>query len=154
MTPFNLIQVSGSPIEKIVQQFEVNQDKGITSFEALERLRRYGANAIIIQGKKRWWRELLSHFNSPLIILLVAASIISFAVSETLDATIIVVMLLMSVLIDYFREREANNAAEKLQLKVKTKALVIRDGSEKEILFQELVPGDIVLLRPDRKSVV
>ena len=150
MTPFNLIQVSGSQIEKILQQFEANQDKGITSFEALERLKRFGANAINIQGKKRWWRELLSHFNSPLIILLVAASIISFAVSETLDATIIVVMLLMSVLIDYFRERQASNAAEKLQLKVKTKALVIRDGSEKEILFQDLVPGDIVLLRPGK----
>lgn len=150
MIPSTLIQASGSSIETILNQFETNQESGITSQEALERFSRVGPNSIVTQSKKIWWIELLLHFNSPLIILLLVASIISYVVSETLNATVILVMLLMSVLIDFFREREARNAAEKLQLRVKTKAVVLRDGTEKEVLIQELVPGDIVLLHPGK----
>lgn len=150
MNPSTLIQASGSSIEKNLNQFETNQESGITSQEALERFSRAGPNSIVTQSKKIWWIELLLHFNSPLIILLLVASIISYVVSETLNATVILVMLLMSVLIDFFREREARNAAEKLQLRVKTKAVVLRDGTEKEVLIQELVPGDIVLLHPGK----
>ena len=150
MTPSTLIQASGSSTENILNQFETDQETGITSQEALDRVKRLGPNSIVTQSKKIWWIELLLHFNSPLIILLLVASIISYVVSETLNATVILVMLLMSVLIDFFREREARNAAEKLQLRVKTKAAVLRDGTEKEVLIQELVPGDIVLLHPGK----
>lgn len=150
MNPSTLIQASGSSIEAILNQFETNQESGITSQGALERVKQFGPNSIVTQSKKLWWIELLLHFNSPLIILLLVASIISYVVSETLNATVILVMLLMSVLIDFFREREARNAAEKLQLRVKTKASVLRDGTEKEVLVQDLVPGDIVLLHPGK----
>lgn len=150
MTPSSLIQVSGSSIEKALQEFGADQLSGLTSLEALGRVKKLGPNSIVTQIKSLWWIELLSHFNSPLIILLLIASIISYVVAETLNATVILVMLLMSVLIDFFREREARNAAEKLQLRVKTKASVLRDGTEKEVLVQDLVPGDIVLLHPGK----
>jgi Mg2+-importing ATPase len=150
MSPSTLTQASGSSVEKILKQFEADQVSGITSQEALERVRLMGPNSVVSQSKKIWWIELLLHFNSPLILLLLVASIISYVVAETLNATVILVMLLMSVLIDFFREREARNAAEKLQLRVKTKAAVLRDGTEKEVLIQELVPGDIVLLHPGK----
>lgn len=150
MNPSTLIQASGSSIENILNQFETDQESGITSEEALDRVKRLGPNSVVTQSKKICWIELLLHFNSPLIILLLVASIISYVVSETLNATVILVMLLMSVLIDFFREREARNAAEKLQLRVKTKASVLRDGTEKEVLIPELVPGDIVLLHPGK----
>ncbi|MGH2565074.1 MAG: HAD-IC family P-type ATPase, partial [Ginsengibacter sp.] len=85
-------------------------------------------------------------FKSPLVILLLIAAIISFSVAETINASIIIVIVLASVATDFFQERDARNAAEKLKQIVKVKAAVVRDGAEQEILPADLCIGDIILL--------
>jgi Cation transport ATPase len=92
------------------------------------------------------WKELLQHFKSPLVILLLIAAVISFSVAETINASIIIVIVLASVAIDFFQERDARNAAEELKHLVKVKATVVRDGSELEIPLQDICIGDIILL--------
>lgn len=125
---------------------QTDMEKGLTSNEATVRLNQFGPNTIVTSKIKSEWLELLSHFKSPLILILLAASIVSYSLGETINASIIVAMLLIGVAIDYFQERDARNAAEKLKQTVKTKVTVIRDGEEKDIPPENLCIGDVVAL--------
>lgn len=132
--------------EGVTTEMQTNIEKGLTDTEVADRLNQNGPNTILTNKIRNEWLELLSHFKSPLILILLAASIVSFSLGETINASIIVVMLLTGVAIDYFQERDARNAAEKLKQTVKTKVTVIREGIEKDILPEELCTGDLVLL--------
>ena len=137
---------SSKSFEDVCIHLKSDVEKGLSSTEARNRLLNDGLNIIPYHKKSAWWKELLQHFKSPLILILLIASIISFAVSETLNASIIVFMIMISVGIDFFQERDARNAAQKLQVLVKTKVIVLRDGSEVEILHENICIGDVLLL--------
>jgi Mg2+-importing ATPase len=144
--PDILKAVTEKSAEQVVILLETNEDKGLTKAEAAKRLKKYGLNIITAHKKTAWWKALLQHFKSPLVILLLVATIISYSVGETINASIIFVMVLVSVAIDFFQERDAGNAAEKLKQVVKSMVTVLRDGKEQEILPQQLCVGDIILL--------
>lgn len=142
----NLQHIASQIEEEVVSDFSSDKLKGLSSKEATGRLKKFGLNIIPSHKKSAWWKELLQHFKSPLIILLLIAAAISFSVAETINATIIIITVMASVAIDFFQERDASNAAEKLKQAVKSKATVVRDGVEQEILSQDVCIGDIVLL--------
>ncbi len=122
-----------------------SQARGLTSVEAKDRLKRYGAN--VIQEKKWTALNLLaSQFKSPLVLILVFAAIVSFSVQEWLDALIILAILLGSTLLGFQQEYSANRTTEKLKRRVAVQSKVWRDGQETLTLTSNLVPGDIVLL--------
>ena len=129
---------SSKSFEDVCIHLKSDLEKGLSSTEARNRLLKDGLNTIPYHKKTAWWKELLQHFKSPLIVILLIASIISFAVSETLNASIIVFMIMISVGIDFFQERDARNAAQKLQVLVKTKVIVLRDGIEVETLHENI----------------
>lgn len=131
---------------QVLSALQTNAVKGLSATEAASRLKQYGPNTIAANKKSVWWHDLLRHFKSPLIVLLLIATLISFTAGESINAVIIFSIVLASVGIDYFQERGAGNAAEKLKQAVKSMAACIRDGNEQEILPQDLVVGDIVLL--------
>ena len=133
-------------IEDIILELKTNIKNGLSTVESKNRLIQFGLNIIPIHKKIAWWQELLVHFKSPLIILLLIASIISIFLSEALNASIIFVMVLLSIGIDFFQERDARNAAEKLQDIVKTKVTVLRDGVVQEAQTMDIFPGDIIHL--------
>jgi Mg2+-importing ATPase len=150
VTNYSLAQLSATTTIEVVNYFNSNEKNGLSEKEAGQRLNQFGKNII---GKHKGRNELLvllSHFNSPLIIILLIASVVSFSVGETINASIIVIMLLMGVVIDYWQEHDARNAAEKLKQTVKTKVTAIRDGIEKEIVPDELCAGDVLLLYAGR----
>lgn len=124
--------------------------QGLSSAEAASRLNSLGANKLATYGRRNEFLVLLLHFRSPLVIILLSAAVISMSMGETINAAIIILMVFMSVVIDYFQERDARNAAEKLQQQVKFRVLVIRDGIEKNIIPEELVPGDVIRLNSGR----
>jgi Mg2+-importing ATPase len=142
----SLKDFSSKSFEDVCFYLKSDIEKGLSSSEAGNRLLKDGLNTIPYHKKTAWWKELLQHFKSPLIIILLIASIISFTVSETLNASIIVFMIMISVGIDFFQERDARNAAQKLQILVKTKVIVLRDGIETETLHENICIGDILML--------
>jgi Mg2+-importing ATPase len=77
--------------------------------------------------------EWLRQFKSPLILILITATLISFSLGETINASIILFIILVSVVIDFYPERDARNAAERLKESVKNKATIIRNNHEEEI---------------------
>lgn len=120
--------------------------KGLSQAEASERLKRWGPNELT--KRKRYATILLffSKFSSPLILILLAASLISAFLGEITNFIIIATIVAASGIIDFFQEYHAENAARKLARRVATTATVMRNGQKQEILLGNIVPGDIILL--------
>jgi len=121
-------------------------DIGLTTAEAKRRLEQYGSNEIIQLKKKSAPLEFLSHFKSPVTIILVIAAIISAFVGDPVDAGIILFIVIVSVSLDFTQEFRAEKAAEALRKRVLTSATTFRDGSKVDVEVSELVPGDIILI--------
>src|SRR6478735_2368651 len=126
----DLALIASESPEKISSALDTDFLKGLGTAECNIRLRKNGPNVITPHKKVAEWKNMLRHFKSPLIILLLIATGISYSVGETFNATIIFIIVLSSVMIDFFQERNAGDAAEKLRDLVKTKAIVIRDNKE------------------------
>jgi len=138
--------LASSAGKEVVEKLETNEQDGLSEAEAAKRILQFGENLIVAEKRRNSLFELLRHFKSPLILILITATIISYSLGETINASIILFIILSSVAIDYYQERDARNAAERLKESVKNKATVIRNSKEKEIFHEKLVPGDIILL--------
>jgi P-type Mg2+ transporter len=119
--------------------------EGLASTEAAERLRRLGRNSLEAE-ERSWTHVLLNQVKSPLVLLLVFAAIASSLTGEWVDANIVLVIVLASVVMGFSRELSAERASKALQARVQTRANVLRDGAPTRVPLEEVVPGDIVLL--------
>jgi Mg2+-importing ATPase len=119
---------------------------GLAAAEAAERLARYGANVLKPRRDAGVFALFLAQFKSPLILILIFAAGMAFFLGETTNATIILVIVLLSGALGFWQERGAANAVKKLLAIVQMRASVMRDGSAVSIPSDEVVPGDIVNL--------
>ena len=123
--------------------------KGLTTAEALERAKK-GRN-VLTQGKKKsLFSVIVEQFASPLLLLLVAASVISIMTGEVVDGIIIIVVVLANVIIGTVQELSAEKSVEALRRINASTAVVIRDGVETEIPAADLVVDDYVILEAGR----
>ena len=134
------------PPEELQRQLNTKQE-GLDEGEAQERLKQYGANLLEARKKSYPLLLLLSQFKSPIILLLVFAAGLSIYLHQVADASIILVIIFISGLLGFWQERSAADAVAKLLAIVQIKASVLRGGSQKEVPVEEVVPGDIVVLR-------
>lgn len=88
----------------------------------------------------------LQQFQSPLVLLLLAAALLSFALGDKTDATIVLCVLLMSTFLGFWQEHRAADAVAELLALVRTKSDVLRDGDELRIDTDSVVDGDVVIL--------
>ena len=124
-------------------------NKGLTTAEALERAKN-GRN-VLTQGKKKSLAAIiLGQFASPLLLLLIAAAVISIVTGELIDGIIILVVVLANVIIGTVQEVSAAKSVEALKQINASTAVVIRDGVQKEIPAADLVVGDYVILEAGR----
>ena len=119
---------------------------GLSAPEAARRLAECGPNRFV-DTSRRWlgW-EFLAHFRNPLVLILLAASVVSAASGEPTNAAIIATIVLLSVTLDFVQEFRANAAAERLRQSVRLQARVWRDGRLSEIPVTDVVPGDEVIM--------
>ena len=120
--------------------------RGLESEEAKKRLRLYGPNRIEAVRKERWYAILLRQFTDVLILILLVAAAISFAIGEIGDAVTILAIVVLNGILGFVQEYKAEKAIEALQKMLSPRCRAVRDGEEREIDASELVPGDIVLL--------
>jgi P-type Mg2+ transporter len=121
-------------------------DAGLSQQDAKQRLSQYGANSLTKKHKSNALTLLLNQFKSPIILILIFAAGLSIFLRDAADAIIILAIVIISGLLGFWQERGASNAVEKLLALVQVKATVLRDGIEREIPHEDVVPGDIVLL--------
>ncbi len=140
----NLQYYSSGKINSILDELST-QKTGLSSEEAERRLKEQGHN-ILVEKKQNIFFVFLSQFKSPLILLLLIAAIISFFIQNVTEGIIILFIMLLGVMLDFFQEYSANKAMIKLLEAVEITATVIRDGKKKEISMKNLVVGDMIFL--------
>jgi Mg2+-importing ATPase len=119
---------------------------GLTQEEAERRRELYGPNDISQTRKQPLIIRFLAHFKNILVLILLFAAIISVFVGDIEAAAIIITIVIASVILDFYQENKAGNAAELLRQKIISYATVIREGRRYELPLLELVPGDIISL--------
>jgi len=124
---------------------------GLSEDEVKKRRQQFGLNKLPEEKPYSNIKLFLRQFQSPLILILIFAGIITLFLEEYTDATIIFSAVILNTVVGYIQENKASKALMKLKKILKVKAVVFRNENEKEILQEELVPGDIVFLKPGNK---
>ena len=123
---------------------------GLTEEEACERLEIFGPNEVAQEHGNQWLHRLWVAIRNPLVILLSVLAIVTFATAEEssdyISGALMVLMVILGVSLRFVQETRADNAAAKLKAMIKVTATVLRDGQQKEVPLQNLVPGDVVKL--------
>jgi len=119
---------------------------GLTAAEAAIRLRRDGPNSLGGEGRRGPLRVLVSQFASPLVIILIIASVVSVVVGDKVEASVILAIVGMSALLGFVQEARSEAAVAALQARLAVRATVLRDGKQQEIQIREVVCGDVVIL--------
>jgi len=134
------------PVEDVCKELGVTKD-GLSGQKAKEKLSEFGPNSIKPLKSNSTLQLLIAQFKSPIIIILFFAIGLSFFLKDTVDAIIILTIVLISGLLGFWQEHGANDAVSKLLEVVKIKSVVLRDGKSVTVPVEDLVPGDVVLLK-------
>ncbi|MGB2767246.1 MAG: cation-translocating P-type ATPase [Propionicimonas sp.] len=119
---------------------------GLTTLEAAARLDSWGPNELQASRRVSPWRILLEQFKNVLILILLAATALSFVLGHGVESVVIAVIVLFAVLLGSVQEFRAERAIEALREMAAPTATVLRDGRETQLPTKDLVPGDVVVL--------
>src|SRR5690242_12617652 len=115
-----------------------NESGGLTSDEAKRRILQFGPNDPAPARRKTAIVQILLFFANPLVIILLIASILSFVVGEVINASLIAMMVILSVVINFFQTYRSQQAAESLRKQAAPTATVLRDGKWIEVRRREI----------------
>ena len=133
-------------LQEVFQQLQATP-AGLTADEASRRLRLYGPNSLAPESRFVLLMSFFRFFANPLVIILVAAAGVSFALGEHIGAAIIIAIVLFSVLLNFLMEFQAHHAVDEIRKQIAITAIVIREGREQELPVADLVPGDVIRLK-------
>ncbi len=133
-------------IDTIVELFNSNVKNGLEESTIQTVRQKFGKNILKTTNTRNILKILLSQFTSPLIIILIIASLASFYLNQPRDGLILLIIVVMNALIGFFQEWKSENILASIKKLVVDKCNVIREGKSIEIITEDLVPGDIVLL--------
>lgn len=122
--------------------------EGLSAKEAEVRLVRFGQNVVTEKRKLSGVASFFLRFKNPLILTLLGAAAVSAFLGNTVDPLIIIIMVILSVVIDFLNTHKSERAAEALREQVAITSTVLRDGFIGEVPLSLIVPGDVVVLSP------
>jgi Ca2+-transporting ATPase len=132
------------PSQKVRDLLFTSPD-GISESEAQARLALYGKN-ILTEEKTSKLRLFLRQFKNILVYILIFAAIISLIVADIKDFFIIIFIIAVNSIIGYWQELKAEASLDALKKMTASRVRVVREGAERVIPSEELVPGDCVIL--------
>ncbi len=132
-------------IEETLEIFQTSAD-GLSKEEVTARQKEFGEN-LIKEHKVSRLSILLGQFKSPLVLILLLASLISFSVGNGGDALLILLIVCVNTLLGFSQELKALTSIEALNKMAESKISVVRGGKETTIPSSRIVPGDIIILR-------
>ena len=136
--------------EEVLKQVESNIN-GLSNEEVKFRLEKNGKNILPKKERDSILKIFIKEFMSPIELILVLTVIISFFIGETMDALVILFIILVDVCMGTYQENKALKSAEALSNMLKTKSKVLRNGKELLVSSDDLVVGDILLLESGSK---
>ena len=138
-------------IEEVVKKLKTDPQKGLSGEEVEKRQKKFGKNKLPQEKPLSAFKIFLEQFKSPLIYILLIAGIITLFLKEYTDSIVIFAAVILNAVVGFIQENKASQALRELKRVLSVNAIVFRDGRVEEILADELVPGDIILLRPGEK---
>ena len=138
---------------QVLNQLAVDPASGLSAAEVTARLERYGENKLREKKKKTTFQRFLDQFKDVMILILIAAAIVSFVVvcveqnwGELFEPALILLIVILNAVMGVYQEGKAEKALDALKNMSAPHARVIRDGKETVIDAAQLVPGDIIRL--------
>ena len=139
--------------KEALAQLLSDEHSGLRPSEVLARQEKYGPNKLREKKKKTLFQRFLGQFKDVMILILIAAAVISFAVActegnpkEFIEPALILLIIILNAVMGVLQESKAEKALDALQSLSAPHARVIRDGKEEIIDAADLVPGDIIRL--------
>jgi Ca2+-transporting ATPase len=133
-------------VEAVVRAIQTDPESGLTEDEAGRRLERFGPNALVAPKGRPILSILASQFKSLIVALLIAATIVAFALGQNVEAIAVLVVIVLNAAVGFLTEWKAEQALSALERQAAPSAHVLRDGAEHQVPAAELVPGDVVVL--------
>src|SRR5690242_4217820 len=123
-----------------------DRDRGLTSDEARARLARHGPNVLEEKPARTVLRIVVAQFTDFMILVLIAAAVISAFLGDVTDTLMILAIVIINGIIGAVQEYRSEKALAAVKKLAPARALVIRDGRQREVHAHEIVPGDVVVL--------
>jgi len=134
------------PVHDVAARLNVDPARGLASDDVTRRRQRHGANRLPEPPPRRLWQRVADQFREFMIVVLLAAAVLSGLIGDLVDTLAIVVIVLLNAAIGLSQEWRADRAMQALQRLAATHATVRRDGRSSAVETEHLVPGDVVLL--------
>ena len=146
------IQWHAMEIEDAIAKLQSSQN-GLSQYQAQKRLKTFGKNKLPQDKSLSKIRLFLKQFQNPLIYILIIIVVIAFFIKHHTDAIFILIVVMINSLVSFIQEYKANKALASLKSIIKPQARILRSDKhfkpiEQEISIEEIVPGDIIILRP------
>ena len=139
--------------EQVLSALHADREHGLTAAEAEKRLQQYGANVLKEKKKKTNLQRFLDQFKDVMILILIAAAIVSFVIAwiegdakAFFEPCLILLIVILNAIMGVLQESKAERALDALKGLSAPHARVLRDGQEQIVDAASLVPGDIIRL--------
>jgi Ca2+-transporting ATPase len=140
-------------VEVVLAALGADAERGLTAMEARSRLARYGRNELTAEKPTPAWRKFLSQFTDVLVLLLVAAALISAALwfierdsALPYEAIAILAIVVLNAVMGHLQQARAEQALAALSQMSAAHATVVRDGTRQRLPAADLIPGDLILI--------
>lgn len=130
----------------VLKELEVDSKQGLNETQVKERLEKFGKNRLIGKKERTVLKMFVDQFKSFLLIILIAAGIVSFVLGEEFEAIVILFVVLLNCVLGVYQENKASDALKALKEMASPHAKVIRGGKTIEVASEDVVVGDIVVL--------
>ncbi|CAM2901106.1 magnesium-translocating P-type ATPase [Hathewaya histolytica] len=124
----------------------LNLISGLTEEEAKKRLLKMGPNSIEGEKGETLLRKFIDNIKNPLVILLSILAFVSYLTGDRKATIVMIAMIGLGVILKFVQETKADNSAKTLKSLVTTRCTVIRNGRKREVIFEEIVQGDVIHL--------
>jgi len=134
--------------EDALNYWRTERGEGLANAEAAERLKLFGYNEVAERERPAWWRRFFAQFQDFMVLVLLAATLISGLLGEYVDAVTILAIVMLNAVLGFVQEYRAERSMAALKRLTAPTARVVRTGNILHVPARELVPGDILLLEP------
>lgn len=140
-------------VDDLARELATDLNRGLEAAAARRRLAEVGANRLPVPDRPPYLAIAARQLADPLVALLLAATAMSFLIGERLEALVIAAIVVLNAVLGFVQEAGAERAVLALRNAIHPTASVIREGREREVAVEEVVPGDLLVLREgDRVS--
>jgi len=133
-------------IETVIKEFNSDSKDGLDENKIKIARQKFGSNVLKATNAISIFKILFRQFVSPLVLILIVASAVSYYLGQFRDGSILIIIVIVNAMIGFYEEWKSENILASLKSLIVEKCNVIRNGKIIEILVRDLVPGDIVKL--------